>query len=118
MSELQPIVPRDETTGTGITVPAHDTPEPVPITEQEVGEYREQDRFLPVSYLSMTLLLEVYISFGFPFVVCVDRKRGTDNEICSPPNSQNCERRKGMRSRMRVRIHFLHHFRSRRKMSA
>ena len=25
-----------------------ETPEPVPITEQEVGEYREQDRFLPV----------------------------------------------------------------------
>jgi nuclear transcription Y subunit beta len=26
-----------------------DAAEPVPITEQEVGEYREQDRFLPVS---------------------------------------------------------------------
>ena len=26
-----------------------DAPEPVPITEQEVGEYREQDRYLPVS---------------------------------------------------------------------
>jgi len=26
-----------------------DAPEPTPITEQEVGEYREQDRFLPVS---------------------------------------------------------------------
>ena len=26
-----------------------DAPEPAPITEQEVGEYREQDRFLPVS---------------------------------------------------------------------
>lgn len=25
-----------------------DAPEPAPITEQEVGEYREQDRFLPV----------------------------------------------------------------------
>ncbi|KAF9527701.1 transcriptional activator [Crepidotus variabilis] len=49
MSELQPIVPRDETTGTGINVPAQDTPEPVPITEQEVGEYREQDRFLPIA---------------------------------------------------------------------
>ena len=49
MSELQPIVPRDEATGTGLSMPAQDTPEPVPITEQEVGEYREQDRFLPVS---------------------------------------------------------------------
>ena len=26
-----------------------DAPEPAPITDQEVGEYREQDRFLPVS---------------------------------------------------------------------
>jgi hypothetical protein len=26
-----------------------DPAEPVPITEQEVGEYREQDRYLPVS---------------------------------------------------------------------
>jgi hypothetical protein len=26
-----------------------DAPESVPITEQEVGEYREQDRYLPVS---------------------------------------------------------------------
>ena len=28
---------------------AHDSPEPAPITDQDVGEYREQDRFLPVS---------------------------------------------------------------------
>jgi len=34
-----------------------DTPEPVPITEQEVGEYREQDRYLPVSLLAPTHLL-------------------------------------------------------------
>jgi len=26
-----------------------DAPEPAPITEQEVGEYREQDRFLPIA---------------------------------------------------------------------
>lgn len=30
--------------------PARDAPEPAPITEQEVGEYREQDRFLPVRW--------------------------------------------------------------------
>ena len=29
-----------------------DPAEPVPITEQEVGEYREQDRYLPVSLVS------------------------------------------------------------------
>jgi hypothetical protein len=28
-----------------------DAADPVPITEQEVGEYREQDRYLPVSRL-------------------------------------------------------------------
>lgn len=33
-----------------------DTPEPVPITEQEVGEYREQDRFLPVCCSNRQLL--------------------------------------------------------------
>lgn len=48
MSELQPIVPREENTDAGVAL-QQDTPEPVPITEQEVGEYREQDRFLPVS---------------------------------------------------------------------
>ena len=49
MSELPAIVPRDENTGSGMIIPQHETPEPTPITEQEVGEYREQDRFLPVS---------------------------------------------------------------------
>jgi hypothetical protein len=48
MSELQPIVPAED----GAAVMESDRaepPEPAPITEQEVGEYREQDRFLPVS---------------------------------------------------------------------
>ena len=46
MNELQPIIP----TQTGHVL-QHDagSPEPTPITDQEVGEYREQDRFLPVS---------------------------------------------------------------------
>ena len=34
-----------------------DATEPVPITEQEVGEYREQDRYLPVSPAIPTLPL-------------------------------------------------------------
>ena len=41
-----------------------DAPEPAPITEQEVGEYREQDRFLPVS----TALLRIRPSLFFLFV--------------------------------------------------
>ncbi|TFY82171.1 hypothetical protein EWM64_g1847 [Hericium alpestre] len=31
---------------------AQDAPEPAPITEQEVGEYREQDRYLPIANVS------------------------------------------------------------------
>lgn len=34
--------------GSGTVPPVPEAPEPAPITEQEVGEYREQDRFLPV----------------------------------------------------------------------
>ena len=41
-----------------------DATEPVPITEQEVGEYREQDRYLPVSPVPH-LLLPVHDRF-FP----------------------------------------------------
>jgi hypothetical protein len=47
MSELQPIIPAQDD-GLQIAQDPPDTPEPAPITEQEVGEYREQDRFLPV----------------------------------------------------------------------
>jgi len=49
MSEYAPnIAPVDD--GSGVpTETTQDAPEPAPITEQEVGEYREQDRFLPVS---------------------------------------------------------------------
>ena len=46
MSELQPIIPAQQ--DDGIPASPQETPEPAPITEQEVGEYREQDRFLPV----------------------------------------------------------------------
>ncbi|PPQ81874.1 hypothetical protein CVT25_013481 [Psilocybe cyanescens] len=49
MADLHPIIPRDENSQSSLALAAQDTPEPVPITEQEVGEYREQDRFLPYS---------------------------------------------------------------------
>ena len=43
----QTIAPQDD--GSGVApAPVPEAAEPVPITEQEVGEYREQDRFLPV----------------------------------------------------------------------
>ena len=52
MSEYTPnIAPLND--GSSVPAPSEtttqDAPEPAPITEQEVGEYREQDRFLPVS---------------------------------------------------------------------
>ncbi|KAF8156608.1 histone-fold-containing protein [Crassisporium funariophilum] len=52
MSDLLPIIPRNETLLEGLPMASQDTPEPVPITEQEVGEYREQDRFLPIANVS------------------------------------------------------------------
>ena len=49
MSEYVPpiIAPQTDASGNA-PEPAPEAPEPAPITEQEVGEYREQDRFLPV----------------------------------------------------------------------
>jgi len=57
MAELHPIIPRDENNNNhgSLSIAPQDTPEPVPITEQEVGEYREQDRFLPVSSYVLNL---------------------------------------------------------------
>jgi len=48
MSELQPIIPAQSDSGNAEPEPL-EAPEPAPITEQEVGEYREQDRFLPIA---------------------------------------------------------------------
>ena len=48
MSEFTPtIAPQGDTSGAGSDA-LEELAEPQPITEQEVGEYREQDRFLPV----------------------------------------------------------------------
>jgi hypothetical protein len=53
-SELHPIIPREENQQAALSIASQqDAPEPVPITEQEVGEYREQDRFLPVRILTL-----------------------------------------------------------------
>lgn len=46
---VAPIAPREQEDGSRIDQ-VEDVPEDLaPITEQEVGEYREQDRYLPVS---------------------------------------------------------------------
>jgi hypothetical protein len=46
-----PIAPQTDSSGNApeAVQPPPEPSEPVPITEQEVGEYREQDRYLPVS---------------------------------------------------------------------
>ncbi|KAJ3539293.1 hypothetical protein NM688_g6383 [Phlebia brevispora] len=53
MSEYVPptIAPQADPSGNA-PEPAPDAPEAAPITEQEVGEYREQDRFLPIANVS------------------------------------------------------------------
>ncbi|KAH9930433.1 histone-fold-containing protein [Epithele typhae] len=48
----QTIAPQDDGSGVVAPAPVPETVEPVPITEQEVGEYREQDRFLPIANVS------------------------------------------------------------------
>jgi hypothetical protein len=87
MAELQPIMPStDPATGDPI-VPPQETPEPVPITDREVGDYREQDRFLPVSPLSdMTNQSSL-------FKRRADRQCRTNHEGLRPTERQDCQRR-------------------------
>lgn len=56
MAELHPIMPSADPNTGALVVSPQDAPEAAPITEQEVGEYREQDRFLPVRHYSLFLL--------------------------------------------------------------
>ncbi|KAG6889603.1 Nuclear transcription factor Y subunit B-1 [Termitomyces sp. Mi166 len=58
MSELQPIIPAHDG-ASNMVAAVQDTPEPAPITEQEVGEYREQDRFLPIANVSRIMKASV-----------------------------------------------------------
>lgn len=52
MSEYpQALAPQDD--GSGIAAETGEQAPPAPITDQEVGEYREQDRFLPVCHKVM-----------------------------------------------------------------
>ncbi|CCM01344.1 uncharacterized protein FIBRA_03394 [Fibroporia radiculosa] len=44
------IAPQDD--GSGVVPAPTEAPEPAPITDNEVGEYREQDRFLPIANVS------------------------------------------------------------------
>ncbi|GJE96306.1 histone-fold-containing protein [Phanerochaete sordida] len=64
MSDYQPppiapqtIAPQDDGSGT-VPEPTREV-EAAPITEQEVGEYREQDRFLPIANVSRIMKASV-----------------------------------------------------------
>ncbi|EED78500.1 predicted protein [Postia placenta Mad-698-R] len=51
--ELDNVWVKGSDDGSGVVpAPAGEAPEPAPITDQEVGEYREQDRFLPIANVS------------------------------------------------------------------
>ncbi|KAH0836338.1 histone-fold-containing protein [Lanmaoa asiatica] len=54
MADIQPVLaPQpDENASTAHEATPPEAPPPAPITEQEVGEYREQDRFLPIANVS------------------------------------------------------------------
>jgi len=85
MSEYTPnIAPLND--GSSAAAPAEtttqDAPEPAPITEQEVGEYREQDRFLPVSTTTLPSPSSLTRSSE-------DCECGEDHEIQRPYDGQN-----------------------------
>ncbi|KAH8829248.1 histone-fold-containing protein [Flagelloscypha sp. PMI_526] len=59
-SELQPIGPAPDSTGAVVLQPDPSVQaEPAPITEEEVGEYREQDRYLPIANISRIMKASV-----------------------------------------------------------
>jgi hypothetical protein len=113
---------------------AQQSPDPadsVPITEQEVGEYREQDRYLPVSpsptftpsrasvtrpFATALSPLPLFLRWRLPR--CVDSKCVTHHEKCGPTHRQNREGRQGMCSGVCVGVHQLHNVRSGREMPA
>jgi hypothetical protein len=86
MSEFPPnIAPLDD--GSGLAHESvRDAPEPAPITEQEVGEYREQDRYLPVRFIGTPLLSlkahneELFLSYRLK-IPHGDCERSQNNEI-------------------------------------
>lgn len=117
----------DESSNSQNGEPVEQTVSPsAPITETEVGEYREQDRVLPVSRplspLSRPILISAAITMYSPridvssrpshFNVPVDLtvrwlqcKHCENNEECGARDIQNLQRGEGCRAGVRVRIH-------------
>ena len=112
-----------------------DATEPVPITEQEVGEYREQDRYLPVSlptpfFSSNCVHLNPFLSsprfwrhhhhhhhHHHRHRRRRQKNKQTDCECFAyheerrAADGKNRERRQGVRAGVRVRVYQLHHVR-------
>lgn len=83
MAELQPLMPSTDGASSAMTVQPQGEPEPVPITDQEVGDYREQDRYLPVSH-GFLRTMRSYDARQMYSCSYVDRQRRKDNEILCP----------------------------------
>jgi hypothetical protein len=116
-----PIAPQTDSSGNAPEA-AQQPPEPleaVPITEQEVGEYREQDRYLPVSPPLPPHSL--FPSRDAPPATTespaltprgADRQRLAHHEERRPSNGKNREGRQGVRTGVCVGVHQLYHVRS------
>lgn len=113
MSEFTPvpanIAPGPAPDGTVVAEALEEAPEPQAISEQEVGEYREQDRFLPVRTQNISLAEQ-------PLRMCLDCECREDHERICASNSKDREGCEGVCAGVRVRVHQLHHIRSRREM--
>jgi hypothetical protein len=93
MSELQTpiaLAPASEEDVSAEAQQHEDVPPPPPISEQEVGEYREQDRFLPVHSHFHTLVSELDRSTKDSLA---DRKCFAHNEIVRAFVRQDRQRR-------------------------
>ena len=115
----------DESSNSQNGEPVEQTVSPsAPITETEVGEYREQDRVLPVSrplsplrraILTSAAMLSPRLDvssrpshFNVPVDLTVSRlqcKHRENNEECGPRHIQNLQRGEGCRPGVCVRIH-------------
>ncbi|KAF9021767.1 histone-fold-containing protein [Hymenopellis radicata] len=59
MAEMHPRIAAQDGGETIEPPQPDDAPDPPPITEEEVGEYREQDRFLPIANVSRIMKASV-----------------------------------------------------------
>lgn len=76
-----------------------------PFTEAQVEEFREQDRWLPVSIQSSVVPNVCFVSLNS---VAIDCERGTHHEVFITNFCQSVEGSQGMCPRMRVGIYFIY----------